>query len=384
MKRARVLILWNQVDDDVVELWRRDDRQAPDWDPAKIVEPWETITEEIDQITEAIRLAGHDCAAININDDFELLLAALQREQPDAVMNLIEWFHDDPEHEMHVPALFELAGIAYTGSRPLALSLCQKKPHAKALLAAHGLSVPRGVVLETPRVPPDHELSLRYPLIVKPAFDDASGGIDAGSVVNSRSELEARVALVVGEHEMPALVEEFIAGREIHCAILGNEPPLALPLYEMQFKRGGTDDEGRPLPGIITYKAKWDPYSRDHYAMESKCPIDDLSPEVVQRINGAAIRAFQVLGCRDYARVDMRLHATSSEPFVLEVNPNPDLADGCAFSQCVRASGRSYAQVIQNIVGFALQRAERNAKRKPAPSEDILRDYLKARRKTGR
>jgi D-alanine-D-alanine ligase len=384
MKRARVLILWNQVDDDVVDLWRRDGRRTPDWDPTKIVEPWDTVAEEIELISKSIEGAGHDVVALNIEDRFDTLLSALDRERPDAVMNLVEWFHDDLEHETHVPALFELLGISYTGNRPLALSLCQKKPHAKALLAAAGLPVPRGVVVQTGAAPPDSELGLRYPLIVKPAFDDASGGIDAGSVVRTRAELDARVAIVVGEHKMPALVEEFIEGREIHCALLGNDPPITLPLYEMQFKQDKVDNEGRTLPGIITYRAKWDPYSRDYYAMESKCPVDDLSPEVVQRIQSIAARAYQTLGCRDYARVDMRLDPKTSEPYILEVNPNPDLADGCAFAQCVRASGRTYEQAVQEIVGFALDRAITRPKREPAPSETLLREYLAQRGRSAR
>jgi len=111
-------------------------------------------------------------------------------------------------------------------------------------------------VVERGAAPPDAELGLRYPLIVKPAFDDASGGIDAGSVVRNRYELDARVEKVVGAAKMPALVEEFIEGREIHSAIIGNHPPRALPLYEMQFNPDGVDNEGRALPGIITYRAK--------------------------------------------------------------------------------------------------------------------------------
>jgi len=382
MKRARVLILWNQVDDDVVDLWRRDGRRTPDWDPTKIVEPWDTVAEEIELIAKSIEEAGHEAVALNIEDSFTGLLSALERERPDAVMNLVEWFHDDLEHETHVPALFELIGVSYTGNRPLALSLCQKKPHAKALLAAAGLPVPRGVVVDRGAAPSDAQLGLRYPIIVKPAFDDASGGIDAGSVVRTRAELDARVALVVGEHKMPALVEEFVEGREVHCAILGNDPPRALPLYEMQFKQGGIDNEGRPLPGIITYRAKWDPYSRDYYAMESKCPVDDLAPEVIDRIQSIAVRAYQTLGCRDYARVDMRLDGDA--PYILEVNPNPDLADGCAFAQCVRASGRTYEQAIQEIVGFALDRAVTRPKREPAPSETLLREYLAQRGRSAR
>ena len=376
--------MWNQVDEDVVELWRRDGRRSPDWDPTRIVEPWDTVAEEVQLLEKCVREGGHDVVAVNIRDSFETLFQTITTERPDVILNLVEWFHDDIENEMHVAALFELLGVAYTGNRPIALSLCQKKPHAKTLLAAHGLPVPRGVVVEKGAAPSDQQLGLRYPLIVKPAFDDASGGIDAGSVVRTRAELEARVQLVVGEHKMPALVEEFIEGREIHCALLGNDPPQALPLYEMKFKQGGIDNEGRTLPGIITYRAKWDPYSRDYYAMESKCPVDDLEPEVVKHIQDIAVRAFNVLSCRDYARVDMRLDPKTGEPFILEVNPNPDLADGCAFAQCVRASGRTYGQAIQEIVGFALERATTKPKREPAPSETLLREYLAQRGRSAR
>src|SRR6185369_1336876 len=252
-----------------------------------------------------------------------------RRDPPDCVVNLVEFFHDDPEQEHNVPALFELLNIPYTCNRPLALSLCQKKPQAKALLAACGLPTPRGIVIDALPVP--RQIDLRYPLIVKPAHDDASGGIDAGSVVHDRAQLEARVKQVLSENAMSALVEEYIAGRELHCAILGTE---ALPLYEMRFK-GGVDDQGRELPHIITYRAKWDPYSRDHYAVESKCPADNLSPELVARVQAVALAAFRAVECRDYARVDMRLDEDGN-PYILEVNPNPDLADSCAFAQCVR------------------------------------------------
>jgi D-alanine-D-alanine ligase len=373
MSRARVLILWNQIDEDVVELWRRDGRRTPDWDPTKIVEPWDTVAEEVELLEKSVREGGHDVVAVNIRDSFETLFQTITTERPDVIVNLVEWFHDDIENEMHVAALFELLGVAYTGNRPISLSLCQKKPHAKALLAAAGLPVPRGIVVEKGAAPA--ELALRYPLIVKPAFDDASGGIDAGSVVRDRAALDARVKLVVGDHKMPALVEEFIEGREIHCAILGNNPPTPLPLYEMRFKLGSVDNDGRPLPSIITYRAKWDPFSRDHYAMEPVCPVDDLAPEITKRIQAIAVQAYQTLGCRDYARVDMRLDTNTGDAYVLEVNPNPDLADGCAFAQCVRASGRTYAEAIREIVGYALERARNKQVKEPAPSESLLREY---------
>ena len=383
MSRGRVLILWNQLDDDVVELWRRDGRKAPEWDPTLEVEPWDTVAEEIEQIVESAKEGGYEAKAVNIRDNFENLLDIIKAEKPDAVMNLIEWFHDDLENETYVPAIFELVGQSYTGNRPLALALCQKKPQAKSLLAAAGIPVPRGIVVEAQGKAPK-DLDLRYPLIVKPAYDDASGGIDAGSVVRDRAALDARVQLVVGDHKMPALVEEFIEGREIHCAILGNNPPNPLPLYEMKFKDGGVDNDGRPLPHIITYRAKWDPYSRDYYAMEPSCPVDDLEPETIKHIQDVALRAYKTLGCRDYARVDMRVDTSTGEAFILEVNPNPDLADGCAFAQCVRASGRTYAEAIQEIIGYALERSRTKQQKEPAPSETLLREYMAQRGRSTR
>lgn len=369
---ARILVLWNQVDDDVYEHYRRDGKRAPDWDPTLEVEPWETVEEEMQLIVGALRGGGHEATLVNIRDSFRELVAAIEHTQPDLVMNLIEFFREDPEHEHHVPAIFELLGIGYTGNRPLALSLCQKKPQAKALLSTHGIPTPRGLVVE--RAAPA-ALELRFPLIVKPAFDDASGGIDAGSVVHDRAALDARIAQLLGEQRGAALVEEYIEGREIHCAILGDQP---LPLYEMHFK-GGLDDHGAPLPRIITYRAKWDPYSRDHHAVEGRCPVDDLEPEVVQHIQSTALRAYRALGCRDYARVDMRLDPTTGELYVLEVNPNPDLADSCAFAASAAASGRTYPQLICELIAISLERSK-----KPLVNQGgfdhLLREYIAKKR----
>ena len=367
---ARILILWNQTDEDVYEHYRRDGRRAPDWDPSLEVEPWETVEEEMQLIVRALeKTGGHTAKLVNVRDNFELLLTAIDEFRPDVIMNLVEFFRDDPEQEHHVPAIFELLGISYTGNRPLSLSMCQKKPQAKALLAAAGVPVPKGIIVDAQH-PVPQDVSLRFPLIVKPAYDDASGGIDSGSVVHDRTALENRVAQLLRENRMTALVEEYIDGREIHCAILGDTP---LPLYEMQFK-GGLDDHGRELPRIITYRAKWDPYSRDHHAVEGKCPVDDLEPEIVQKIEAVAMDAYRALQCRDYARVDMRLDTNTGEVFVLEVNPNPDLADSCAFAASARASGRTYEQTICEIAELAIKRVNVNT---PAHTgfDLLLREY---------
>jgi D-alanine-D-alanine ligase len=368
MSRARILILWNQIDDDVYAHYRRDGRHAPDWDPTLKVEPWETAEEEMQLIKRSLEGGGHEVVLVNIRDSFDAMLEALRREKPDVVMNLVEFFRDDAELEHDVPALYELLGFEYTGNRPLALSLCQKKPQAKALLSSHGLPTPRGVVVES--LDAVAQLTLRFPMIVKPAFDDASGGIDSGSVVHDPAALHARVQKMLVEHKQAALVEEYIDGREIHCAILGDQP---LPLYEMQFK-GGVDDQGKPLPRIITYRAKWDPYSRDHHAVQGVCPVPDLDPKVVAHIQDVALRAYRALGCRDYARVDMRVDPKTGEPFILEVNPNPDLAESCAFTASAYASGRTYAQMICEIVELALKR-KRGPRRVITGIDALLIEY---------
>lgn len=378
---ARVLILWNQVDDDVYSHYRREDRRTVDWNPELEIEPWETVEEEMQLIKRCIETAGHEVGMVNIRDNFDTMLDALRSFAPDVVVNLVEFFRDDAELEHDVPALFELLGIEYTGNRPLALSLCQKKPQAKALLMAHGIPVPKGVVVDDVSQLPalvkalGTPAGLRLPIMVKPAYDDASGGIDSGSVCHDAQALEARITKLLTEHKQAALVEEYIDGREIHCAILGDKP---LPLYEMQFK-GGTDEHGKPLPRIITYRAKWDPYSRDHHAVEGVCPVPDLEPETVKYIHEVALRAYRALNCRDYARVDMRLDPVTGEPYILEVNPNPDLAESCAFNASSMASGRTYAQMLCELVELAL--ARKHGPRKVVTGIDALLIEYKAKKK---
>ncbi len=367
--RSRVLILWNQVEDDIYALFRRDNVRRAEWDPAVEIEPWDTIEDEMQLIERSVAAAGHETRMVNIRDSFDAMLDAIRTFQPDVVMNLVEFFRDDAELEHDVPALFELLGLEYTGNRPLSLSLCQRKPQAKALLAAHGIPVPRGGAIGS--VEQARTLDLRFPMIVKPAYDDASGGIDAGSVVHDRDALVRRVEKLLADSKQHALVEEYIDGREIHCAILGDEP---LPLYEMKFL-GGTDEHGAPLPRIVTYKAKWDPYSRDHHAIDGVCPVPDLTPEHARRIENVALRAFRALECRDYARVDMRLDPTTGDPYVLEVNPNPDLADKCAYTASAEASGRTYEQMIKDLLDLAFAR-KRGPKKAITGVDTLLREYL--------
>jgi D-alanine-D-alanine ligase len=373
----RILILWNQTEEDVYERWRDEGPKTLDWDPEKTTPVLTTVAEEIDALVAAVRAGGHEATLVNVKDDFQVLVDAIREHRPDAIVNLVEFFGDDLAFEAHVAGIYELLGVAYTGSRPHALSTCLRKHRTKALLAQAGLpTAPYVVVTGAPGddvAPDDH--GLRFPLIVKPALEDASGGIDLEAVVADQEQLEARVAHVLREHEMPVLIEEYIDGRELHCAVLGGVP---LPLFEMVFTEQ-TDADGNPLPKIVTFRAKWDPHSRDFYAVDSKCPPDDLEPEIVKGIQEVAVRACQVVGVRDYARVDMRIDPESGDPLILEVNPNPDLAEHGAYMQCAIASGRTFVQTINEIVGMALARADAAPAKKK--DDQLLREHLEQRRR---
>lgn len=375
---SRILILWNQTEEDVYERWRAEGPKPLDWDPTRTAPDVTTVADEYNAFIAAVQEGGHEVEVVNIVDDFYAILGAIVRYRPDAIVNLVEFFGDDIAHEAHVPAVYELLGVPYTGSRPSALATCVRKHRTKALIAQAGLPTAPYIVVMAQHgedsVPEEHGLG--FPLIVKPALEDASGGIDDDAVVHDQKALDERVQYVLREHPaQPILIEEYIDGREIHCAILGNDPPEALPLFEMEFtERTGAD--GKPLPKIVTFRAKWDPFSRDFFAVDGRCPAPDLEPEIVEAIQDVAIRAYQIVGVRDYARVDMRLDPKTGEPYILEVNPNPDLAEHGAFMQCAIASGRTFTQTVNEIVAMALGRAGRV---KRNVGDQLLAEYYRQR-----
>jgi D-alanine-D-alanine ligase len=242
----------------------------------------------------------------------------------------------------------------------------------KLLRAGNGLPTPNHMVIESQPLPAAADITLRYPLIVKPALEDASGGIENDSVVQTYEALVERVRHILEHFEQPALVEEYIDGREIHAAILGNENPEVLPLFEMEFDDSyfHEEDDDSFRPHIISYSAKWDPTTEVFYSMEATCPAQ-IEPALAARIREVALAAFRVTECRDYARVDMRI-GPDGEPYILEVNPNPDLALDGAFEMCARASGRSYAQTLAAIAEQALARTVVEEESEPVVTDQML------------
>ncbi|MBZ5495517.1 MAG: D-alanine--D-alanine ligase [Acidobacteriia bacterium] len=354
-KQASVAVIYNNTGVDHYEQLRDIDPSTLDFTPVYPLQV-ATVQEEYHAIVNALKTEGYHVTLLNIEDDLTRLQRLFAHTSPDVIFNLVEMFHSDPQLESAIAALFDLYQIPYTGSAPFALDLCQRKSITKQVLMKQGIATPGYRLLRTPKVPRAH--GLLYPLIVKPAQEDASLGVEAGSVVYDYGQLVSRVNLVFESFDPPVLIEEFIPGKELHVAILGNDRPQVLPIIEFDFS-----DLPEDHPAIITYDVKWNPLDQAYHKVHAICPAQ-LSKKVEQTVREQALQAYQATFCRDYARIDMRL-TESDTPCVLEVNPNPDLTESVSFMESAERAGMSFSQTLGKIVGFALARRK---KRRVKPS----------------
>jgi D-alanine-D-alanine ligase len=300
-------------------------------------------------IARALTDGGHDVRLLAAPDDCAAaarLVADLQTSAPDLVFNLCESLAGDARHETLLPSLLELAGMAYSGSGPLALGTALRKDRTKAILRAHGVPTPGGFVSQgalPADLPP-------FPLIVKPTREDASTGIWLRSVVHDRASLQARIDEIGSRYRQPALVEPFIDGRELYVSLVGNGASLeVLPMHEVDFS-----EMPAGAPAIVTYDGKWDPASQEYKGTRS-IEAQHLGDAVRARCHEVARAAFVALELRDYARVDLRLDG-DDVPWVIDVNPNCDLSDGAGFCRAASFGGLVYRDLIARIVATAITR----------------------------
>jgi D-alanine-D-alanine ligase len=286
-----------------------------------------------------------EIALAPVEDDVAAALRPYTPEQT-LVFNLCEAIAGDVAREAEAADYLAGRGFRYTGSPAAALALCQNKPLAKKGLIAAGLPTPAYQVFHAADEPLSRDL--RFPLFVKPVAEDASQGIARESVVTGEERLRARVRYILDTYREPALVEEFIGGREFNVAVWGNDPPEVLPLAELAYR-----DSWDPLARVVTYAAKWQEDHEEYRDTPVTCPAD-VDEALAARIRQVALAAYQVTGCRDYARVDLR--ERDGTPHILEVNPNPDLATDAGFQRTARAAGYDYAAMAARIVSFAWAR----------------------------
>lgn len=281
---------------------------------------------------------------------------------PDLVFNLCESVSGDSRGELAIPPILDSLGLAYTGSPALALGLCLHKHKAKEVLRAAGVSTPEAAVVRSPADLP--ALDVPLPAIVKPAREDASVGISRSSVCHDRASLEAQVLHVLATYRQEALVERYVEGREIYVALLGNAPPAILPFTEIDFSAMPAD-----RPRIVTYEAKWAAGSVEDRGTRST-GVEIADDALRGRIEETATAAFRALELCDYGRVDLRV-SPDGVPYVIDVNPNCDLAAGAGFARAAARSGLSYEALVHRLVEVALARVHADPsrpERRPAPA----------------
>jgi D-alanine-D-alanine ligase len=276
--------------------------------------------------------------------------AVLEKARPDIVFNMAEGA-SGPCREGFIPSILEHLQIPYTASDPLTLNLCLDKSRTKEILAYHGLPTSRFRVIR------DNNFSfnsLHYPLMVKPLYEGSSIGIRNDSLVTTKQEMRERVLWLLNAYREPALVEEFLSGREFTVPIIGNGTDArVLPIVEILF-----DSLPQGVNPIYSYEAKWIWDQSSNPLEIFECPAR-LGDELRSEIESLCLQAYHVLRCRDWCRIDVRLDA-SGRPHILELNPLPGILprpeDNSCFPKSARAAGMNYNQLINAVLDIACKR----------------------------
>ena len=334
MKRQRVLVLVHR------HLVPPDDTTGIDVTTAE----WKT---EFDVIT-TLREMGHEVQPLGIQDELNPIRQAMEEWKPTIVFNLLEAFDNINLFDQNVVSYLELLRLPYTGCNPRGLLLARDKSLSKKLLAYHRISVPEFAVFKRGRkvlVPP----RLTFPVIVKSLTQESSIGISQASVVNDEEKLRKRVEFIhesVGTH---AIAERYIDGRELYVGVLGNERLQVFPVWEMHFQKMV---EGDNWP-IATERVKWSAkYQEKHGIATDKAKALPEGLEIA--IGKMAKRVYRSLEISGYARIDMRLDE-AGKVYVLEANPNPQIAYGEDFAESAEHAGLKYEALLDRILALGLQ-----------------------------
>lgn len=306
---------------------------------------WDDI-HTIRAVASALALC-HEVTLVEADAD---AFSAFRRLQPDLVFNMAEGLHGSGR-EAQIPSLLDMLGLAYTGSGPVTLGVCLDKARTKEILSYHRIPTPRfSVVTDLAELP----ARLHYPLMVKPVIEGSSKGVTDRALVHDRRALVRQVAWVLENYRQPALVEEFLPGREFTVALLGNGAELqVLPIVEINF-----DSLPARVNPIYSYEAKWI-WDREQDPLKIfACPAP-LEPLLQRAIEGLCKKAFNALGCRDWCRIDVRLDG-AGRPQIIELNPLPGILprpeQNSCFPKAARAAGLSYDDMILSIVDAAARR----------------------------
>jgi D-alanine-D-alanine ligase len=342
---ARVALLFNLIHEEKLE---NSDT------PIDFIAEYDT-EETIDAVKTAIEAGGHE--VILIEADVNAYHHLQQKKKKiDIVFNIAEGIGGEAR-ESEVPVLCEMLGIPYTGSGPLTLALCLDKARTKEVLAFHQIPTPGFRVYRDTIGLAD--IPLDFPLIVKLAAEGSSMGLSYDSVVDNKADLKKQIEFLLDTYNKPVIVEEFIEGREFGIPLIGNHPPVTLPVMEFIF-------HGKKSISLFVPDKPFDIYHKRNQAIpetdvSNVCPAD-IPDSIRKKLTALAVKAFQVLGCRDWCRLEIRLDADEN-PFVIELNPIAGIDPSYRFARSAEAGGMSYHRLINTILDSAIERYGIN----PAP-----------------
>jgi len=304
---------------------------------------WETIN----ALKVAIEVFHHVTLIEADNHAFE----KFKQSKPDIVFNIAEGFNN-LSRESQIPAMLDMLNIPYTGSDALTLGICLDKARTKEILSYY--KIPNANFILIDKFKPLSNHSMEFPAIVKPVSEGSSKGIFNSSLVRNYDELNAEIKRIVDEYNQPAIIEEFLPGNEFTVALIGNGDNTEIfPIVEIKYENFPNNVEH-----LYSYEAKWILDTKDNVFDVFECPAA-IDNDLEKQIKDTALRAYNVLRCKDWSRIDIRLDKNGT-PNVIEINPlpgiMPDPNENSSFPKAVRAAGINYNEMIQRVLFEACKR----------------------------
>lgn len=297
-------------------------------------------------VVSTLRRLGHEVLPLGVRSDLEVIRKTINEWNPHIAFNLLEEFDGVAVYDQNVIGYLELLGLPYTGSNPRGLMLARDKSLCKKVLAYHRIPSPEFIAFPMGR--PNRRIKrISFPLIVKSVSQEASLGISQASIVEDEDKLRERVAFIHNSIGTDAIAERYIEGRELYVGVMGNMRLRVFPVWELDF--GEMPGELRP---IATARVKWNPNYQEKYGISSGL-AKDLPEGIPEKIQHLAKRIYRVLNLSGYARIDLRMD-TNGKVYVLEANPNPEVALGEDFAESANRNGLSYEALLQRILNLGL------------------------------
>lgn len=299
-------------------------------------------------VKEALEALGHEVWPIGVSDDLSTIRGAMDAYKPHIAFNLVEEFRGIGRFDQHVVSYLELKRQAYTGCNPRGLTIARDKALTKIILAYYGLAVPEFAIFP-PHSKAKRPEGLRFPLFVKSLTEHGSAGISGASIVHDDKKLMKRIEFINRTTKSTAIVEQYVEGQEIYVGVMGNHRTTVLPPWELSMSALSPN-----APLIATDRAKWDPKYQRHMGL--KTGPAKLSKPLASHLEALSKQIYILLGMSGYARLDYRL-TSDGKAYLLEANPNPQIARDEDFAQSAKHVGLDYEQLLQRLLQFGLMRA---------------------------